>query len=54
MRFIGSVNFDISGPASSGAEVRWLAEVTAGCPRRKSIDMSDQCGARSPDLPKVL
>jgi hypothetical protein len=24
------------------------------CPRRKSLDMSDQCGACCPDLPKVL
>ena len=32
----------------------WLAGITADCPRRKSMDMSDQCGACSPDLPKVL
>jgi hypothetical protein len=24
------------------------------CPRRGNVDMSDQCGARCPDLPKVM
>jgi hypothetical protein len=33
----------------------YLTEViTADCLRRKSIDMSDQCGARCPDVPKVF
>jgi hypothetical protein len=32
----------------------WLARITEDCPRRRSIDMADQCGARCPDLPKVL
>jgi hypothetical protein len=32
----------------------FLAEVTADCPRRHSVDMSDQCAAGMPDLPKVL
>jgi hypothetical protein len=32
----------------------WLTRITAHCPRRGSIDVSDQCGARCPDLPKVL
>jgi len=32
----------------------WLAGITHDCPRRKSIDMSDQCGARCPDLSKVM
>jgi hypothetical protein len=32
----------------------WLTRTTADCPRRGSIDISDQCGARCPDLSKVL
>ncbi|MGP0088954.1 MAG: hypothetical protein ACLPKB_03185 [Xanthobacteraceae bacterium] len=31
----------------------WLARITEDCPRRRSIDMSDQCGARCPDLSRV-
>jgi hypothetical protein len=32
----------------------WRASITADCPRRRSLDMSDQCGAHCPDLSKVL
>ena len=32
----------------------WLAKITADCPKRHSVDMSDQCGAHYPDLSKVL
>jgi hypothetical protein len=32
----------------------WLAGITADCQRRQSIDMSDQCAVRCPDLSKVL
>ncbi len=32
----------------------WLAGITADCPKRRSVDMSDQCAALCPDLPKVL
>jgi hypothetical protein len=28
----------------------WLAQITSDCPKRKSIDMSDQCAARYPKL----
>jgi hypothetical protein len=31
----------------------WLARITEDCPGRRSIDMSDQCGARCPDLSRV-
>jgi hypothetical protein len=24
------------------------------CPKRRSVDMADQCGAKCPDLPNVL
>jgi hypothetical protein len=32
----------------------WLAGITHDCPKRRSVDMSDQCGACCPDLPKVM
>jgi hypothetical protein len=32
----------------------WLAQITADCPQRNSINMSDQCTARYPDFPKVF
>ncbi len=31
-----------------------LSRITADCPKRRSLDMADQCGARCPDLPRVL
>lgn len=30
-----------------------LAEITADCPRKIARSMSDQCGARCPDLVRV-
>jgi hypothetical protein len=32
----------------------WLSRITADCPKKQSVDMSDQCGARCPDLPRVM
>jgi hypothetical protein len=32
----------------------WLAKITAECPRRGSVGMSDQCAACCPDLSKEL
>jgi hypothetical protein len=32
----------------------WKDDLTADCPRRLKGDYSDQCGARCPDLAKVL
>ena len=32
----------------------WSDEITADCPRKQARNLSDQCGARCPDLPKVL
>jgi hypothetical protein len=32
----------------------WLANITADCPRKLQPGYSDPCGARCPDLPKVL
>jgi transcription elongation factor Elf1 len=32
----------------------WSDEITADCPRKHSGNLYDQCGARCPDLPKVV
>jgi len=34
--------------------IDWLDEITADCPKKQAHDMNDPCGARFPDLPKVL
>jgi hypothetical protein len=34
--------------------IDWLSELTADCPRMSAHNMNDQCGARFPDLPRVL
>jgi len=34
--------------------VDWLDEIAADCPKKSAHNMSDQCGARCPDLPRVL
>ena len=34
--------------------IDWLAEITADCPKKLSHNMNDQCGARCPDLARVL
>ena len=39
---------------SDGKLTDWLTSITADCPKKHSIDMSDQCGACCPDLPRVL
>jgi hypothetical protein len=31
----------------------WLSRITADCPKRRSLDMSDRCGAHCPDLSRV-
>ena len=31
-----------------------LAEITADCPTKQTGNMSDQCAARCPDLPRVM
>src|SRR5580704_11390438 len=40
------------GPDANLAD--WLTKITADCPKRHSVDMSDQCSAHYPELPKVL
>jgi hypothetical protein len=32
----------------------WSDEITADCPRKQAKNLNDQCGARCPDLPKVV
>jgi hypothetical protein len=32
----------------------WSDEITADCPRKQGRNLNDQCGARCPDLPKVV
>jgi hypothetical protein len=32
----------------------WTDEITADCPRKQAMDLNDICGARCPDLPKVV
>jgi hypothetical protein len=32
----------------------WSDEITAGCPRKIANRLNDLCGARCPDLPKVV
>jgi hypothetical protein len=34
--------------------IDWLDQMTADCPTKRARNMSVQCGARCPDLPKVL
>jgi hypothetical protein len=34
--------------------ISWLSETTADCPTKLKHSWNDQCGARCPDLPKVL
>jgi hypothetical protein len=32
----------------------WSDEITADCPRKQARNLNDQCGARCPDVPKVV
>jgi hypothetical protein len=34
--------------------IDWLDELTADCPKKIACNTGDQCGARCPDLAKVL
>ena len=34
--------------------IDWLDELTAECPKRFAHNMNDPCGAKCPQLPKVL
>jgi hypothetical protein len=32
-----------------GERTDWLSRITADCPRKRSVDMNDQCAASLPD-----
>ena len=32
----------------------WSDEITADCPRKQARNLNDQCGARCPDVAKVV
>jgi len=32
----------------------WSDEITTDCPRKQAKNLNDICGARCPDLPKVV
>ncbi|MFZ1208403.1 MAG: hypothetical protein WAN94_09710, partial [Pseudolabrys sp.] len=32
----------------------WLDEITADCPKKVAHNMNDPCGAKCPQLPRVL
>jgi hypothetical protein len=34
--------------------IDWLDEITADCPKKSAHNMNDSCGAKCPDLPRVL
>ena len=34
--------------------IEWKHEITADCPKKLAHDWNDQCGARCPDLSRVL
>jgi hypothetical protein len=34
--------------------IDWLDELTADCPKKQAHNMNDPCGAKCPQLPKVL
>ena len=38
----------------AGKVIDWLDEITADCPKQMAHSMNDPCGARCPDLPRVL
>jgi hypothetical protein len=34
--------------------IDWLDEITVDCAKKRAANMNDPCGARCPQLPKVL
>jgi hypothetical protein len=44
-----SVSRLIETRSRKGKLTDWLTKITADCPRKRSIDMSDQCAACCPD-----
>jgi hypothetical protein len=44
----------VENRGSNAKLIDWLDEITATCPKKIARNMNDPCGARCPDLPKVL
>jgi hypothetical protein len=44
----------INDRGRDGKIVDWLDQITADCPKKSALNWSDRCGAKCPDLPKVL
>ena len=44
----------IDGRGGQGKIIDWLDKITADCPKKRAASMNDQCGARCPELPRVL
>jgi hypothetical protein len=44
----------INDRGRDGKLVDWLDEITADCPKKSALSWNDRCGAKCPDLPKVL
>jgi len=44
----------INDHGRDGKIVDWLDQITADCPKKSSRSWSNRCGARCPDLPRVL
>jgi hypothetical protein len=40
--------------ARYGIDAKLFDEITADCPRKQARNLNDQCGARCPDLSKVV
>ncbi len=49
-----SVRFLVQQCGREHTILDWKDQLTADCPRRVKGDYNDQCGARCPDLLKVL
>jgi hypothetical protein len=44
---------EFGGACGTARLTDFLAEVTADCPRRQSVNMSDQCAEGMPDLARI-
>jgi hypothetical protein len=49
-----SIPYLISGRGGDAKVIDWLDEITADCPKKIAHNMNDPCGARCPQLAKVL
>jgi hypothetical protein len=49
-----SVSRLIETRSRKGKLTDWLTKITADCPRKRGINMNDQCAACCPDLARVM